>query len=452
MKPSLITLATAFLLGATALLAKPATPSAVNLRLEMDRTVLPAGTTEKAIIKVSLDGVRVATTALRPPVNLTLVLDRSGSMNGDKIVQAKAAAIEVLRRLSAEDLFSLVAYDSEVETLISAQRVGDGRVIEERIRSIRASGGTALFGGVTQGASELRKHAEDRRYINRLVLLSDGQANEGPSSPEELGRLGTALMKEGISVTTIGLGLGFNEDLMTRLAQKSDGNTYFVEASQDLARIFNAELGDVLNVVARQLVVTVEFPEGVRPLALVGRDGVIDGQKAQITLNQLYGGQEKFALIEVEVAPVKAGNKRDVARARLTFDDLGTKLRESKEAVAEVRFSEDQTVVIASANAKVQTDYALNRIAVAKDRAVALVDAGRRTEAAAVLRTSALELNSLGNTYFNSSVIAVSAANSMEADRLEKDGLSNVGRKTYRAENTQTMNQQSQSSSGSGSR
>src|SRR5205085_8842601 len=131
------------------------------------------------------------------------------------------------------------------------RRVGDGRRLEEAICSIEAGGNTALHGGVSRGAAEIRRHLDDGHYVNRIILLSDGLANVGPSTPEELGRLGTSLMKEGISVTTIGLGLGFNEDLMTRLAQRSDGNTYFVESSADLPRIFAAELGDVLNVVAR---------------------------------------------------------------------------------------------------------------------------------------------------------------------------------------------------------
>src|SRR5690606_7337943 len=122
-----------------------------------------------------------------------------------------------------------------------------------------------------------RRHSEDRRFVNRVILLSDGLANVGPSSPEELGRLGTALVRDGISVTTIGLGLGFNEDLMTRLARCSDGNTYFVEHSGDLPGIFASELGDVLNVVARQVTIEIEFPSGVRPLNFVGRDGMIRG-------------------------------------------------------------------------------------------------------------------------------------------------------------------------------
>src|SRR5687768_6825098 len=274
-----------------------ASTAPVRLRVDVDRSVLPADVAETAVIKIGLDGIRPSRREWRPPVNIALVIDRSGSMSGDKIMKAREAALEAVRRLSPDDIVALVAYDTGVQTLVPAQRVGDGRRLEQAIRGIEAGGNTALYGGVTRGAAEVRRHMEDRRFVNRVILLSDGLANVGPSSPEDLGRFGASLVKEGISVTTIGLGLGFNEDLMTRLAQRSDGNTYFVEHSSDLPRIFAAELGDVLNVVARRIIIEIEFPAGVRPMKFIGRDGMIRGQRAEFSLNQLYGGQEKFALV-----------------------------------------------------------------------------------------------------------------------------------------------------------
>ena len=113
--------------------------------------------------------------------------------------------------------------------------------------------------------------------MNRVILLSDGQANVGPKSATELGELGMSLGKEGISVTTIGLGAGYNEDLMANLAGYSDGNHAFVENAEDLVRIFNYEFGDVLSVVAQDLVIRIQLMDGVRPMRLLGRDGEILG-------------------------------------------------------------------------------------------------------------------------------------------------------------------------------
>jgi Ca-activated chloride channel homolog len=449
MKTSLVSFFAAALLGVASFVALTAKPAheAVQLRLDLDRSVLPAGSTEKAVIKISLDGMRLPRPEARPPVNLALVIDRSGSMSGDKIEKAREAALEALSRLAADDILSVIAYDSDVETLVPAQRVGDGRRIAAAIRSIRVNGNTALFGGVSQGAAEVRKHLESRRYIHRVILLSDGQANVGPASPDDLGRLGAALLKECISVTTVGLGLGFNEDLMTRLAQRSDGNTYFVESSSDLPNIFAGELGDVLNVVARCVVVEVEFPEGVRPLCFVGREGAIRGQKAEVTLNQIYGGQEKFALIEVEVPANKEGATLELASARMTYDDALTNQSTTKNARSSVTFSKQREVVIGSANLKVQNDYAVNVIAVTKDRAVELVDARQPAVAAQELRAKAAELKETAKTYGNAPMAALAKKQEAEADRLEREGLSNKERKAYRSENAQTTSQQSSSGS-----
>jgi Ca-activated chloride channel family protein len=415
----------------------------VRLRVDVDRTVLPSDSPEKAVVKIALDCLPPPRRHLRPPVNLALVIDRSGSMSGDKIAKAREAALEAVRRLGPDDIVALIAYDSRVETLVPAQRVGDGRRLEQAIRGLEAGGNTALHGGVTRGAEEVRRNLEDRRFVNRVILLSDGLANVGPSTPDELGRLGAMLVREGISVTTIGLGLGYNEDLMTRLAQRSDGNTYFVEHSGDLPRIFAGELGDVLNVVARRVVIEIVFPAGVRPIHFVGRDGVIRGQRAELSLNQLYGGQEKFALIEVEVAPSAAGAELEIARAEVRYENALNQRTASLSATRQVQFSASRAAVVGSANHRVQADYAANVLAVAKDEAVALVDANRRDQAAAVLRQKAAELKVMGETYGNARVGALAAPAAPEADRIERDGLDNAGRKIYRAESMQTRSQQS---------
>ena len=174
----------------------------VICRVELDKEVLRAGEDQTAVIKVSLE-TTAPKAGERAPVNLAVVLDRSGSMRGDKLEKAKEAAITALRRLRSGDLFSLVTYDHRVKTIVPAQDAGNSASIERQIRKIRAGETTALFGGVSQGAAEIRKNLHDERYVHRVILLSDGLANVGPDSPEDLGRLGAALIKESISVTTV---------------------------------------------------------------------------------------------------------------------------------------------------------------------------------------------------------------------------------------------------------
>ena len=156
----------------------------------------------------------------------------------------------------------------------SAQSAKNAEKLVDLVRQLQAGGGTALYAGVNQGAAEVRKNL-DGEYFNRIILLSDGLANEGPSSPADLIRLGRALVKEDISVSTVGLGAGYNEDLMTGLAKEGQGNLYFAETSKELPGIFDAEIGDALSVVARHATLRIELEGGVRPIRLIGRQGSI---------------------------------------------------------------------------------------------------------------------------------------------------------------------------------
>ena len=273
----------------------------VQVHVGLAHPKLPPGKTHTTYLKVGLSGLAASkdSTPARPPANVAIVLDRSGSMSGEKIAQAREAAIAAIERMAPDDIVSVIAFDSSVTTVVPATKVQSREEIIAAIRQINIAGGTALFAGVSKGAEELRKFKSPER-VSRIVLLSDGQANQGPSSADELGRYGLSLGKEGISVTTIGLGLGYNEQLMAQLAQHSDGNHAFIKEPAELAAIFTEEFGDILSVVAQELKVKVLCPEGVRPVRVLGREASIRGGEVVVMMNQLRAGQEKYVLLEVE--------------------------------------------------------------------------------------------------------------------------------------------------------
>lgn len=413
----------------------------LNLDLSLDRDVLPAGQSETAIIKVSLNVPEIPREIERPPVNLTLVLDRSGSMSGDKISKAHDAAITALRMLGPQDLFSLVIYDHNVHTLIPPQSAANSERLEAQIRNIRVGGNTALFGAVSQGAAEIRKNLE-QNFVHRVVLLSDGLANVGPSSPSDLARLGAALLKEGISVTTIGIGIGFNEDLMSQLADRSDGNHYFVESSVDLPRIFAAELGDVLSVVARRISIELETPAGVQPLRIIGREGRIVGNRVEIHLNQLYGGQEKYALIEVQVNPGRADQQLKVAAARCYYENALTSKEENTSALAQVSFSPRPEEVLRSANKPVLKAVVENEIAASRERALDLYNAGRKDEAVDEIRQSSDKLKSQSTSLGFSDLAEEAKVFEGDAETFAAPALPSAVKKGIRSESYKVRKQQ----------
>ena len=420
--------------------AAPVKPVAV--RLELDRSVLPAGARQRAMLKITFDAPAPEATRERTPINLAVVLDRSGSMGGAKLEKAKDAAVTALRRLGPEDIFSMVVYDDRVDTIIPAQSARNTEWIEGRIREIRAGNSTALFGGVSQGAAELRKHLAERA-VNRVILLSDGLANVGPRSPEDLARLGAALAKEGIAVTTVGVGMDYNEDLMTRLSQAGDGNTYFVESSDDLPRIFAAELRDALSVAARGVAIELSCANGIRPLRLVGREGRIRGNVVELTLNQLYGGQEKYALVEVELPAGKPGEVIEVASVDLAYENPLTRSRHKTSARGSVRFSDNNAEVETSVNLPVQRAVVVNISAEARDRAIDQADKGKLREAAMELKASAGYLKKAALELRDESLRKKAEETDALVNDMEKQGaMSTRSRKAMRTDSYQERNQQ----------
>ena len=288
-----------------------------TLKVGLGTPVVLEGQKQTAFLKVGITCSAAEGESARPPVNVAIVMDRSGSMTGEKLDHAKEAAIMAIDSLSANDIVSVITYDDTVNVLCPATKLTDRTSIEKAIRKIKPGGSTALFAGVSKGADELRKFRE-HNGVSRIVLLSDGLANVGPSTPDDLAQLGCSLAREGITVSTIGLGLGFNEDLMTQLAVKGGGSHYFAEMPKDLARAYEREFKRALSVVGQEAQVRVECAEGIRPVRVLGREAEIDGQRVIVSLNQLYSDSEKYVIMEVEIPAGTASSSRKWPRWRQT--------------------------------------------------------------------------------------------------------------------------------------
>ncbi len=413
----------------------------IKVTADMANPVMASDKKDTTYLKVGLTGFDLAREGKRTPVNIAIVLDRSGSMSGAKIEKAREAAAMALERLNSNDIVSLVAYDDTVNVLYPASKLTDKRSLEAAIEKIQPGQSTALFAGVSKGAEEVRKFL-DKERVNRVILLSDGLANVGPSSPSELGDLGASLIKDGISVTTLGLGLGFNEDLMTQLAGKSDGNHAFVENENDLKRIFNAEFGDVLSVVAQEVSVSIRFAEGIRPVRILGREGDISGQTARVTLNQLYAAQEKFILLEIEVPAVASGQTREVASVEVSYLNMGTHVQDRITSACSVRFSDVASEIEKALNKDVMVQAVRHTAAERAEDAVKLRDAGNVTEARRLFLDNAAMLRQKADTYKSPVLYEDSGSNSQSAENLDESKW-NRQRKVMESESWSIYSQQS---------
>ena len=371
--------ATTLAIALVAPLALPGAANAAELKLEADlgQTVLSTSKPGSVYLRLNLKSLSAATSERRTPVNVAIVIDRSGSMQGERIAAAKEGARVALKRLSSDDTVSLVSYNHDVDVMSPAAPLRNSREkLLEAIDTLKADGTTGLYAGVKEGGRQVEEFVSDNN-INRVVLLSDGLANVGPSTPGELAELGRKLASKGISVSTIGLGLDYNEDLMQRLAAASDGNHVFVERPSDLAEIFDREFGDALSVFARDINIIIECKLGFKPMRILGRDGSIDGDKVTLKLNQLHADNERYVVVELQAPEGRGEGAAEVADVTVTYLDLdkgGSPAR--AEAKPSVRFSANAKEVEEGVNKPVMSQVTQQIATEKSEKAVELRDAG----------------------------------------------------------------------------
>ncbi len=390
----------------------------INLTVEADKSVAAAGQKQLVYLRVGLTGCDAEIFKERVPVNVAIVIDKSGSMSGRKIEKAKEAAILALHRLNSRDIVSVVVYDSGVEVLVPATKMTKRNDIIRKIRQIHAGGSTALYAGVQNGAEELRKFLS-RNSVNRIVLLSDGLANVGPESPSALGQLGANLVDEGISVTTVGLGLGYNEDLMSQLAYKSDGGHYFAETADELASVFDHEFQRSLSVVAQKVQIEIICGEGMRPVRILGREGSINNRSVKLDIQNIYSQHEKYVLLEVEVPAHKNNKTRQLAAVRVNYHDMKENTTQKSSHGCHIRFSDSKDEVQKHLNKRVAAD-AVEQIAIENNkRALALRDKGQTKEAKKVLGRNVYYLRSHAERLGSDKLDTYATENESDADNLE---------------------------------
>ena len=304
---------------------KPRATAGGTLKLDtrLSQGWLPLGEPATVYATVSITGAEVAPQSDRAPLNIALVIDRSTSMSGGKLEQALAASHTLVDMLSAQDRLAIVSYGSDVRTHSDSLLAtpGNKELLHNAVSTIQLSGSTNLSGGYERGRDLVMKNNRDET-VNRVILLSDGHANVGLTSIPQLGNLSRRGLERGVSLTTLGVGLDYNEDLMTKMAVEGAGNYYFVENEKAIAGIFQKECTGLASTVARNTVLELTMAPGVELLDLDGfAYKVQKGNKATVRLAEFFSGQRKDLLLKLAVSPQVTG-RVPVVTSKLRFDDV----------------------------------------------------------------------------------------------------------------------------------
>ena len=344
-----------------------------------------------AYLQISLS----ASDVVRPdrrPMNIACVLDRSGSM-GDarKIEYAKQALLRLIDQLTSQDIFSLVIYDDVIEVPFPAGYVESKEALRRLVDRIDPRGSTNLGGGMTEGFRQVERNLR-KESVNRVILLSDGLANRGVTDPNELKRIAGRYRERAISLTTMGVGLEYNENLMVDLSQAGGGNYYFIESPFSLASIMSGELNTLSCVVVQNASIVLTLGHGVRVNDVIGCDHREAGNTYIVPVGDVCANDHREFTVELSI-PEGTGLLK-VATGELKYDSERIHGETSSAFTVYAHYTRDAAVIEKNKDWETQAraDVAVSTRAV--EHAMNLLDEGKHAEAQQTLNEAKQALQS----------------------------------------------------------
>ena len=298
-------------------IALAADPKLVDMTVEATTPLVLANAATELGIRVRITA-RDLPDAKRPPLNLGLVLDTSGSMEGASIDAVRASAAALVGKLRDGDRISIVAFHSRVDVLVPSLVVSPATrpQLEHAVAGIHAHGTTDLAGGLATALGEVRQHAL-AHGVNRIVLLSDGVPNTSAQLPNLIAQTHQA----GITVTSLGLGVDYDTTLMTQIARDTGGEFHYLEKPEEVATVFDHELMKMTTIVGRGLQLHLAPGPGVTIETMPGFQPAGDGS-VYATVGDLPAGETRDLMIPVKVMARGDGSTAELVDATLTFDDV----------------------------------------------------------------------------------------------------------------------------------
>ncbi|MDD3653129.1 MAG: VWA domain-containing protein [Desulfotomaculaceae bacterium] len=356
----------------------------IKIDMALDKHFLLPGNKQVAYLMIKLTAPEEAA-ANRLVQNLSFVIDRSGSMSGEKLDYTRQAVSFAIGHLGLQDHCSVVAFDDMVRLVAPSQQVENKDALKQAVQSIRSGGRTNLSGGMLQGLRQVRQAFREEQ-VNRILLLTDGQANEGITDPAKLVKKAGEMAAGGVTLTTFGLGEEFEEELLMKMSDAGRGNFYYIQSPDQIPGIFQEELAGLLSTVAQNLEVTIRPGEGVAVNGVLGYP-FTSGEGVTVSLPDIYSGEAKMLLMELVISP-RAEGAHHLLDLSLEYADVRENLAlVSLQAGFEINFKPGAGDSPAE-NFEVIKQVELFRSAEAKEEAIRLADQGEFEAGKRVLERS----------------------------------------------------------------
>ncbi|MFC7060997.1 vWA domain-containing protein [Halobacillus seohaensis] len=329
----------------------------------------------------------------RSPINLSLVLDRSGSMTGEPLEYCKEASKFVVNQLSNYDIMNLVVFDDEVDTVFHSQNVTNKNVLKNRIDTIETGGITNLSGGLIQGCQNILTQ-KTKEYVNRVILLSDGVANSGITDAINLQKIAEDYSTAGAVITTMGVGDHFDEELLEGIANAGNGNYHFIDQLETIPNIFEKELDGLLSVVAQNVSLNLTPAPGVKIKNISGYHSKETDEGIEVRLGDSYSKEKKSVLIECSLPSHKQG-LADMLHVDWSFMDVTYGVKECKfQRTITIEYTSDLEKLSSQPNPSVEKQIEITKSAKQLEQALHLFDEGDMDGGKKLLYSNALHMES----------------------------------------------------------
>ncbi len=360
------------------------TTGPVSLRVRADRNAVLTGQDGRVRMELILEAEERATREATVPTDLLVVLDTSGSMQGDKIEHGLAAIDALIEQLGESDRFALVtySYDAQLALPIAPMSWVAKQRSKKVLNSIVADGGTNMSRGL-ELAYETLQSSRDHARASRVILISDGLANHGDSSEQGLTMRASRFTEQEQVLSAVGVGLDFNEYVLSRLADAGTGNYYYLESSRGLAQIFAKEFSATRDTVARGIAVTLEHGKDVRVVDVAGYPLEHNDGRVTFRPGSLFSGQQRRVWVTYEV-PTTDARDYDLGNVTANYNAGGESYQVTVRDTATIACVQDESTYFAGVDKEaweqsvVEEAYGELRESVALD-----VKEGRRDEAKA---------------------------------------------------------------------
>ncbi|HEX6719731.1 MAG TPA: VWA domain-containing protein [Pyrinomonadaceae bacterium] len=321
----------------------------------------------------------------RPDLNLSLVLDRSGSMEGEKMIRAREAAMFCVDQMLPTDRLSVVTFDDRIEVLFPSEPVTNKQSMKDLISRVMARGSTALHEAWVRGGLSVSERMLNQG-INRVVLITDGLANVGITNTDEIVSQAMGLFQRGVSTSTIGIGADFNEDLLMPMAQSGGGNAWHVVEPNDMQHIFQIELEGLIAQFAHTVSLSLIPADGVRIVDVLNDFDLTE--TGRYRLPNLQFGSPLDIVVQLKVGGEEVGTQMRLLDLRLGFTPQDAKNAEVLKQAHTVEFATRSEVERSAVNDEVikAVQFLIN--ARARNEAMKRMDQGDFDGAQAILGRS----------------------------------------------------------------